>query len=143
MLYSAPMESREEGRAEVRPFRCIDRRVLTVTVTAMIVMVLLAWVARRQPLGSPPRILAAIAEGAAFAWMMLETVRSVRRLDELERRIHVEALASAAMIALVVIAAAGFLAKAGLPSIDWSWAAIALLAIVWVFEVLRITRRYR
>jgi len=137
------MESREEGRTEARPFRCFDGRVLAVSVTAMIVIVLLAWVARRQPLGSPPRIVAAIAEAAAFAWMLFETVRSVRRLDELERRIHVEALASAALVSVVVIAGAGFLAKAGLPSIDWSWAALALLAITWVCEVFRITRRYR
>lgn len=127
----------------VRPFRCLNLRVLAVSLIMGAALVLFARLSKAQPPGSIARWSFALAQAFTYAWFLLEMVKSVRNLDELEQRIHLEAFASAAIFALIVMSAWGFLAKAGLPAMDWPVWIVPLITLAWVFGVFRISRKYR
>jgi hypothetical protein len=78
---------------------------------------------------------------AAFVWIY---ARAVRSMDELGRRIHLEALALAFPIALLVVFTAGLLHLAGFPG-DQNWDPPRLWPIVlfpYWFGLARAHRRY-
>ena len=51
---------------------------------------------------------------AAFTWFIVAFVRHIRKLDELQRRIQLEALAVAYPSAILLVFAVGFLERAGI-----------------------------
>jgi hypothetical protein len=55
----------------------------------------------------------ALAPVPVFAWLIWSVVRGIRALDELERRIQLEALAVAFPAALLIVFTAGLLHLAG------------------------------
>lgn len=65
------------------------------------------------PQGFPEALAVALLPVPAFVWFILCIVRGVRRLDELEQRIQLEALALAFPAALVIVFTAGLLDLAG------------------------------
>lgn len=68
------------------------------------------------------RVAAAIAPVPLFVWALVEIVRSSRQLDELQRRIHLEALALAYPLLLTMLMALGLLELAiPLNKQDWSY----------------------
>jgi len=127
----------------VRPFRCFNSRIIWVSLAIALLLIALAWLGRGMAPRSGARVAVALGEAATVAWLVIELVRSTRTLDELERSIHVEALAAAAVIAVIVVSGWGFLARAGLPAIDWGTWILPFLAFTWVFGVLRMRRRYQ
>lgn len=129
--------------APIRPFRCFNPRILLVALVASAILIGLAWWARTLPVGSPPRILAAIGQVVALGWLLFEMVVAIRRLDELEQRIHSEALAFSATAIVLVVGGWRFLERAGLPAVDWSEYALPLLSISWALSVTWISRRFR
>ena len=128
--------------ATVRPFRCFNSRVIVISVLVALALLGLAWAGHAVAPRSALRMAIALAEAAAVGWLVVELVRSIRGLDELERSIHVEALAAAAAIMVTVVSGWGFLAKAGLPAVDWGVWIFPFLSFAWVFGVLRVRRRY-
>jgi len=127
----------------VRPFRCFNPRVLVVALISAAATLLLAWWGKRLESGSTLRVLAALGQAAAYAWLLVELAASIRRLDELEQRIHVEAAAFGALALVGLITGWGFLEHAGLPRADWGMCALIVLTLVWGLGVAVITRRYR
>lgn len=65
------------------------------------------------PQGSLAALAVALLPVPIFAWMIHALVRGLRSLDELERRIQLEALALAFPVALVIVFTAGLLDLAG------------------------------
>jgi len=126
-----------------RPFRCLNVRILLFALAMAGLLLGLAWLARGQARHSPARYALALAEAAVIGWFVVGLVGSIRRLDELERRIHADALAAAATITVVAVSGWGFLAKAGLPEIDWSVWIMPLLTVTWAGGVIRMTQKYR
>ena len=126
-----------------RPFRCFDSRIILVALAAAAVMIAAAWIAHGAPPRSPRRILAALAEVAAYVWLVVALVRSVRQLDELEQRIHHDALAAAGVITILAIGGWEFLVHAGLPAVNWTDCALPIFTLGWAFGVVWISRRYR
>ena len=62
------------------------------------------------PIASPPaRVLIAMLPAPFFAWYLWTWVKGVRQMDELQRRIELEALGFAFPSALVVLATLGLL----------------------------------
>ena len=127
----------------VRPFRCFNSRAVLVSLVVAVLLIGLSWVRRGQAPRSIASVAIAVAQAAMFAWFVIEMIRSVRTLDELEQRIHTDALAVAAAVTLIVVSGWGFLVKAGLPVLDWSLWVVPLLILTWIFGVLKISRRYR
>lgn len=81
----------------------------------------------------------------AFTWFIVTVVRDIRRLDELQRRIQLEALAVAYPSAILLVFAVGFLERAGIV-----FPGFTNLRDVWPLTVLPYwvgmalaTRRYR
>jgi hypothetical protein len=68
-------------------------------------------------------VLPAIAAMVAF-------VRFLRTMDELQRRIHFEALVIAFAAAILITFSYGFLETAGLPAIPWIWIA-PMMIVLW------------
>jgi hypothetical protein len=79
---------------------------------------LATWVAARWgvevlPQGSAEALAVALLPVPALAWLIHWIVRGIRTLDELEKRIQLEALALAFPAALVIVFTAGLLDLAG------------------------------
>ena len=72
--------------------------------------------------GTPVKVILAVLPVPAFVWLVIEIVRGVRQMDELERRIQLEALATAFPLAMTVMMTLGLLELAiPLSKDDWSY----------------------
>ena len=103
----------------------------------------------RQPGGtaadSPWRIPLALAPLPPFLFFLWAVVAAVRSLDELGRRIHLEALAVAFSLATVLLMTLGLLQLAmTLPPDDWSYRHTwAFLPMFYFLGLALAQRRYR
>lgn len=89
-------------------------RTLLAAVAALAGGYLLAVLAAETPgLGAPIRIACALLAVSGFVVFIVAEVRVMRRLDELQQRIQLEALAVAFPTALVLVFALGMLERAG------------------------------
>ena len=126
-----------------KPFSCYrDRRYLGQTVALAIVAIALAIVAKQFDRGSVGRIALMGIESACFGYIIVITALSIRRLDELSQRIHLEAMAVSFTVTAVLVTTLGLLTKAGLPLGDWYLFAWPFMAVLWSLAVFVISRRY-
>jgi len=97
------------------------------------------------PPGSPLRVASALLPVAPFGWFLVDMVRGVRALDELQRRIHLEALAFAFLVFMLVMMTLGLLELAiQLPPEDLAYRHVwALMPLLYYFGMWRAQRRYR
>lgn len=135
----------ENPSPEVRPnpFRCFDRRFLVESLAVALGIVAIAFAVKSQPKGTPLRIAAALLESLAFAWIVARSVLSVRRLDELQQRIHLVAIAISFAATGTVLVALDFFDKAGAawrPGGAETWIG---MVVVWAIAVVVLNRRYR
>ena len=119
------------------------RRLLMLSVGVALAIVAAAWVGRQLPLRSPGRIALALLQGAATAVLVVAMVRPMRQYDELQRRIHLEALALAFAGTAILGTTYGFLVNAGLPDIDWADWIWPGMVVLWVVGLVIANRRYR
>ena len=96
-------------------------------------------------LADPMRLAVAALPVLAFAWFIVEEVRLVRGLDELERRIQLEALAVAFPLTVLVVFALGMLERVGLavPAFEHLRDVWALAFLPYALGLLLARRRYR
>lgn len=125
------------------PFRCYDRRFLFESLLFALAIVGIAFASKRVAPGSPLRLVAAVLESAAFAWIAARSVLSIRRLDELQQRIHLVAIAVSFTAAGVVMVALEFFEGAGLAWRPWGAEMWAGMVVVWMVTVVVLNRRYR
>ena len=91
--------------------------------------------ARWMLLGVPAQLTLATLASAAFAWFIFAEIQLLRQLDELQKRIQLEALAIAFPLALLLLMMLGLLERiTGLPKDDLSyrhvWPIVALFYFV-------------
>ena len=122
---------------------CNDPRFIALTLVAAAVMIVAARISRGFPLGSAVRIGLALVQGAASALVIVTIVRGIRRLDELQQKIQLEALAFAFAGTGLLGTSYAFLVNAGLPDIDWGTLVWPAMTALWAFGVLLASRRYR
>jgi hypothetical protein len=91
---------------------------------------------------SPLRVIFAVLPVIPSAFAMGAVIRSFRGLDELQRRIHFEALAFSFLATCLLTLTWGFLQNAGLPRADVMWVAPLLIAL-WGIGLGIATRRYQ
>ena len=108
-----------------------------------------AWIGARAVLESPSiptwaRIAAALAPVPLAAAALLTIVRGARELDELERRIQLEALATAFVLAVLLIMTLGLMELAvTLNRDDWSYRHVwAMLPMLYLAGMVFARRRY-
>jgi hypothetical protein len=126
-----------------RLFRCFDARFLLTVLAAGAAIIAFALLAKQHPRGSTARIALSLCMSASFVFATGVTAASIRRLDELEQRIHLIAIAVAFALTGIVTTTAAFLEKAGGPRLapdDGWW---PLMVLMWVAGVIVLSRRYR
>jgi hypothetical protein len=95
-----------------------------------------------QTLAPGWRLAAALAPVPLFVWALVEVVRAARQLDEMQRRIHLEALAIAYPLVLTMLMALGLLELAvPLNKEDWSYRHVWQMQGVLYLLCLFITQR--
>jgi hypothetical protein len=106
------------------------------------------WGARlvlERPGGEPwLRILVAVAPIPVFAWFLYQFIRTIRSLDELERRIHLEAMAIAFPLGILLLQTLGLIQRAvPLKFEDWSYAHVWIyLPIFYFLSIMLVRKRY-
>src|SRR5215831_9773460 len=100
---------------EVRPFRCFNSRILTAALSSASAIILLELLRKHLGNGSALELPIALFQTAAYAMIVIEMLRSIRSVDELEREIHYQAITIAAGGVLIVIGSWGFFSHTGLP----------------------------
>ena len=97
-----------------------------------------------EGLGSTTRVVAAVAPVPLFVWVLVEIVRGVRQLDELQQRIHLEALSIAYPLGLTLLMILGLLELAiPLNRNDWSYRHVwQLQGIIYLASLFLTYRRY-
>ena len=120
------------------------RPSLIISSAAFVVSYLLARGLLELNLGREMRIAIALLPVIPFAIWILQIVRACRALDELELRIHLEALAIAFPIAMVVFMTLGLVELAvGLNPADWSYKHTwFFLPILYFFGLTLARKRY-
>ena len=97
-------------------------------------------------LSLPPRVrlLVALAPVVPFVFALVGVVRGIRSMDELHRRVHLEALVLAFPLTLLLIMTLGLLELAiGLSPDDWSYRHILpFLILFYAFGLWRAWKRY-
>jgi len=88
------------------------------------------------------RIAAALLPVPPFSFMLWQIIKGVRQMDELEQRIHLEALAVAFPLALILLMTLGLLELAmRLPPEDLSYRHVWALLPLFYFGGLALARR--
>jgi len=102
-------------------------------------------VLEQRDLAEPIRVVAALLPVLPFAWLLWEIIRGVRKMDELEQRIQLEALAVAFPLALILLMTLGLLEIAiKLPPEDLSYRHVwAILPAFYFLGLSLAKRRYR
>lgn len=128
------------GSPEARRYR---PWIWTVAVVTGLSIVVAYSVLRAADLGAEGRLAVALAPVVLFAVLIVLEVRQMRHLDELQRRIQLEALGIAFPTAGVLAMGISFLQKAGYVT-DWTLAEVWPWMFLLYFPAYGIARwRYR
>lgn len=127
------------------PLACYDGRFLARVIAVAVAIVALGLLRRALHLeaGTPLRLVFGGIEAVLFGYAIWITVFSIRRLDELQYRIQLEALAFAFAASAVTIVAWGSMTKAGWPPIRWGADTWIVMLLFWAVGLLLARRRYR
>lgn len=116
---------------------------LTTGITAYIVLLFVSIHALKQGAAGAARVLWAVSPILPAGFVVVSTIRRIRYMDELQRRIQTEALALAAAGTALLGLTYGFLeGSAGFPHIGAWWAWISV-GVIWALSLMILRRRYR
>ena len=128
---------------EQQPFKCFDRGYLLRLVLASLGVFAIAFAAKAFERGTTGRIALVALEAVGMGYIIVETMRSLRRLDEMNLRIHFEAITVSFTVTAVVGTALMLLERAGLPLRGWDEWLWAFMVLMWGIGVWVVQRRYR
>jgi len=135
----------DPGTDRRNPLACFDRGFMLRMAGAAIGLVLLAvlgrWLALEK--GSAPRIGLGAAQVGLMGYVIWTTVGSIRRLDEMQYRIHLEAIAFAFAASAIVMTGWGFMTRAGLPAVIWGAETWLVMVLFWALGLWLTRGRYR
>lgn len=125
------------------PFRCFQWAFLRDLFLMTLALLALVWFGKRFPVGSAPRVAVAIAQALLMASIIVRTMLSIRRLDELLIKVHLESIAISFTIFAALISGWAMLERAGVPNIKWGVWAWPIMALIWSVAVMIRSRQYR
>lgn len=126
------------------PFRCFDRRYLIELLPAGVLLgagVAMAGLPLPRTSGLRLAMVGAASLGVAYA--IVVSVAAIRRLDELQQRVHLVAIAAAFAVTGVVAALSRFLEMAGVRHVPSGLGLWVLMQAAWLVGVAVLGRRYR
>lgn len=102
-------------------------------------------VLKQEELGELVRVLAALLPVLPFTWMLLEFIKGIQGMDELEKRIQLEALVVAFPLTLILLMTLGLLEIAiTLPAEDLRYRHVwAMLPLFYFLGLAFAKRRYQ
>jgi hypothetical protein len=127
---------------EREPSSCYDPQVITASLVFAAVVIGAAWAAKGFEKGSAPRIALAAVQSLATAAVIVISMWRLRRLDELQQRIQLQALAIAFAGTGIIVTGYRWLEMAGLPQFDWGTFTWPLMAFLWAAGFIYSNRRY-
>jgi hypothetical protein len=120
-----------------------ERRYLGIALVAAAVVLGAALLGKSFERGSAVRIAIAVVQAFATGIVVVIPIRDIRRLDEMQQRIQLEALAFSFAGTGILTTAYGFLVSAGLPDIEWGALVWPLMVGLWAAGNVVAGRRYR
>ena len=128
--------------AQGNPLKCFDPKFLGQTLGVAALVLALTFVGRGLERSSPLRLALGGAQGVLMAYVIFITVGAIRRLDELQLRIHHEAIAISFAATAAIVTAWRFVERAGAPGFDYGmlW---PLMVFFWAIGLAIRHGRYR
>src|SRR5262245_3039194 len=114
---------------------------LTGSVAILALLYLAIWFIDSHP-GETTNLWVAAFPIVGMLLLCVLAMRSLRGMDELEQKIHTEAMAFAFLASYLIITSCGFLALAGFMKITLDWTAPTMM-ICWIVGLIIALRRYR
>ena len=75
------------------------------------------------------RILVTLAPVIPIAFCMITVIRGVRRMDEMQKQIQLEALVFAFCTTVLLSISYGFLENVGFPRVNWMWVGVGMIGL--------------
>jgi len=122
--------------------RRLTRPVLLWWIVAWTTEVTVEWLFKRGGLHSPPRTLLAFLPVPLWICFVVAFVRAVRRRDELQQQIYLQALSVAFGLTLALVLCFAGLERAGIFRVAWS-DVVSSLMVLWVIAYVFSAWRYR
>src|SRR5436190_19183089 len=97
----------EATMSDGNPFRCFQGRFLRDVILIALAILALTLLGRRFNPGTAPRLAIAVVQALLMVWFVVMTVLTIRRLDELMLKLHLEAIAISFTVTGAVIAGWG------------------------------------
>jgi surface polysaccharide O-acyltransferase-like enzyme len=117
--------------------------VLVAVIALICSFIVVSWLLETKEHGPALRLALALAAVAAWIFALIAYYRLIRQLDELARRIHLEALAFAFSGMAVAMIACEYLRKAGFISALKPDYVLMMMMILWALGFVIAWRRYR
>jgi hypothetical protein len=125
------------------PFSCFDRRWLIELIPTLITLAAAMAIAFLTPRSPERRPLVLGLTSFAVAWSIVVTIAAIRRLDELQQRIQLIAIAIAFAALGVVLAVVPFLQAIGVRWTPSPFDLTTFMMLAWAAATTILARRYR
>ncbi len=112
------------------------------TMLAYSVVLIVSLMFLRENPDSSWRIPVTVAPVIPIIFVMLAVIRGVRRMDEMRRHIHLEAVIIAFLATVILCFSYGFLENVGFPSFNTMWVGVAMICL-WGIGQLLANRKYQ
>ena len=114
--------------------KCLLDVLIPMTIYAALLLPSLQFLkAHPEP---PWRVPVAIVPVVPIAFIVLNSVRRVRQMDELQKRKYLEAGAFAYPAMIVLSITYGFLQNVGFPAVNWMYVGVAMFLLFGVGQIL-------
>lgn len=111
------------------------------SVAILAVLYLAIWFINSHP-GEPTNVWIASVPIVGMLILAVLAMRSLQGMDELEQKIHMDAMAFAFLLSFLIITSCGFFSLAGFMTMSLDWIAPTMM-ICWVLGLVITLLRYR
>jgi hypothetical protein len=119
------------------------KTVLVAVITLILSVIVVTWLLKTQELSPALRLALVALPVIAWVFTLISYSRLIQHLDELQRRVHLEALAFAFSGLAVAIIACEYLRKAGFISTLKPDYVLMMMMILWLLGFGIARRRYQ
>jgi hypothetical protein len=119
------------------------RTVLVAVIALILSVIVVSWMLKSLELGPALRLVLVLAPVTAWIFALIAYFRLIQRLDELQKRIHLEALAFAFSGLAVAMIACEYLRKAGFISTLKPDYVLMIMMVLWLIGFVIAWRRYQ
>lgn len=117
--------------------------VLVAVIAMILSVIVVSWLLKSLELSAALRLALVMAPVTAWIFTLIAYFRLIKRLDELQKRMHLEALAFAFSGLAVAMIACEYLRKAGFISTLKPDYVLMMMMVLWPIGFVIAWRRYR